>query len=212
MASSSSTKRKAAVAELDDIKSKRGSVRHLCIVIIEDSLHSRVTFVPEGQELVPSDFDALWGKVRALEPAEFYKYTTLNGVIMTDGAREQSAEWKSMCRLMYMRFVDDTLVCSPTSPLDTDFEVANMDDTDPDDRRLSKDILERTKDIWDWHNVSDPKTGGKLWYVPQQLQENMAALLQVSNQQTELMRDLDRTLTTFLTTQNDLMRRMGDKK
>ena len=77
---------------------------------------------------------------------------------------------------------------------------------------LVRDILERTKDMWDWHNVSDPKTGGKLWYVPQQLQENMAALLQVSNQQTELMRDLDRTLTTFLRTQNDLMRRMGENR
>lgn len=77
---------------------------------------------------------------------------------------------------------------------------------------LVRGILERTKDLWEWHNVSDPMTGGKLWYVPKQLQENMAALLQVSHQQTETMKDLDRTMKAFLTSQQELLRRMGADK
>jgi hypothetical protein len=52
------------------------------------------------------------------------------------------------------------------------------------------EIHEQTHDLWVWHNVTDPATGAKIWYVQQSLQKAINGLSVSIDTQTNVMRQL----------------------
>ncbi|MHC4065193.1 MAG: hypothetical protein ACYSUI_11955 [Planctomycetota bacterium] len=51
-------------------------------------------------------------------------------------------------------------------------------------------VADQTDDLWQWHNVTDPSTGAKIWYVQQSLENAIISLSESIDTQTQVMRSL----------------------
>lgn len=51
-------------------------------------------------------------------------------------------------------------------------------------------IAKEVRDLWEWHNVTDPSTGGKIWYVQRSLEKAMDRLSENIEAQTAVMQRL----------------------
>ena len=50
-------------------------------------------------------------------------------------------------------------------------------------------IKKQIQDLWDWHNVTDPNDGSKIWYVKKSLESAIIDLSKSISLQTELFRE-----------------------
>ena len=48
-------------------------------------------------------------------------------------------------------------------------------------------LARKIEDLWEWHNVTDPATGGKIWYVQQSLEKAIEKLANNVELQTQIL-------------------------
>lgn len=51
-------------------------------------------------------------------------------------------------------------------------------------------IENKTDDLYDWHNVTDPSTGAKMWYVQKSLEDSVGKLASAIETQTSVMQGM----------------------
>ncbi len=57
----------------------------------------------------------------------------------------------------------------------------------PSDNDNFRKMDQRIDDLWEWHNVTDPSTGAKIWYIQKSLEDSVSKLAGAIESQTKVM-------------------------
>lgn len=74
---------------------------------------------------------------------------------------------------------------------------------------LLRENLRKIDDLHEWHNVTDPTTGAKIWYVQKALLDGVKATADATNAQIHLIEEIRTVTKQFLAAQKELMDRMN---